>query len=77
MSNKPTKTREELAGLITEWLKSHPECGNVTGVAIAHIVRIADDRHNWHAAFTIAAGAAVPAIALHIIGELSAKFDLA
>jgi hypothetical protein len=77
MSNKQTKTREELAAIINEWLKSHPECDKVTGVAIAHIVRIADDRHNWHAAFTMADGDAVPAIALHIVGQLSAEFDLA
>ena len=77
MSTKPTKTKEELVALINEWLKSHPECDRVTGVAIAHVVQIADDRHNWHAAFTMADGDAVPAIALQVVSELSAEFDLA
>ncbi len=77
MSKKPTKTKEELAALINEWLKSHPECDRVTGVAIAHVVQIADDRHNWHAAFTMADGDAVPAIAPQVASELSAEFDLA
>jgi hypothetical protein len=77
MSNKPTKTREELAALITEWLKSRPECDRVTGVAVEHMVQIADDSPNWHAAFTTADNDAVPATALQIVGELAAEFDLA
>ena len=49
MSNKPTKTRDELAALINEWLKSHPERGNVTvsrsrmscGLPmLAHVLRV-------------------------------------
>jgi hypothetical protein len=78
MSNKPTKTQEELAALITEWLKSRPECGSVTGVAVAPMVRISDDRPNWHAAFTTAEGNAVPPeTALELVDKMTAKFDLA
>jgi hypothetical protein len=49
----------------------------VTGVAVAHMVQIADDSPNWHAAFTMAENDAVPAIALQIVDEMTAEYDLA
>ena len=76
MNNKLSKTREELASLITERLKSRPECAEVTGVAIAHVVKIANDRPNWHAAFTTVDKRAVPPVARQIVGELASRFDL-
>jgi hypothetical protein len=54
MSTKPTRTREELTALITEWLKGRQECVSVTGIAVAPMVRISDDSPNWHGAFMIA-----------------------
>jgi hypothetical protein len=76
MSTKPTRTREELTALITEWLKGRPECVSVTGVAVAPMVRIADDSPNWHAAFTIAEGGPVPETALQFVDETTTRFDL-
>jgi hypothetical protein len=52
MSTKPTRTKEELSSLITEWLKNRPECVGVTDVAVAPMVRVSGDSPNWHAAFT-------------------------
>jgi len=76
MADKQRKTREELAYLITERMRSRPECAAVTGVAISHVVQIADDRPNWHAAFTTADKRAVPPMARQIAGELASRFDL-
>jgi transcriptional regulator with XRE-family HTH domain len=77
MSAKPTRTREELAALITEWLRGRPECASVTGVAVAPMVRISDDSPNWHAAFAIADGGSVPQTALRFVDEVTTQFDLA
>jgi transcriptional regulator with XRE-family HTH domain len=77
MSNKPTKTKEELASLITEWLKSRPECAGVTDVAMAPMVRISDDSPNWHAAFIMAEGDAVPETAVQLVDRMTAEFDIA
>jgi hypothetical protein len=48
----------------------------VTGVAVAPMVRIADDSPNWHAAFTIAEGGPVPETALQFVDETTTRFDL-
>jgi hypothetical protein len=56
VSTKPTKTKEQLSSLITDWLKGRPECVGVTDVAVAPMVRISDDSPNWHAAFIMAEG---------------------
>ena len=76
MANKQRKTREELANLLAERLRSRPECAAVVGVAISHVVQIADDRPNWHAAFTTVDNRAVPPIARQIASELASRFDL-
>jgi hypothetical protein len=77
MSTKPTRTREELTALITEWLKSRPKCVSVTGVAVAPMVRISADGPNWHAAFTIAESGPVPDTALQFVDDITLQFDLA
>jgi hypothetical protein len=77
MSTKPTRTREELIALITEWLKGRQECVSVTGIAVAPMVQISDDSPNWHAAFTIFESGAVPETALHFVDDITSQFDLA
>jgi hypothetical protein len=77
MNAKPTRTREEFTALITEWIKGRPECDNVTGVAVAPMVRISGNSPNWHAAFTIAESGAVPETALQFVDEITSEFDLA
>ncbi len=77
MSTKPTQTKEELASLIAEWLKSRPECVGVTDVAVAPMVRISDDSPNWHAAFIMAEGDAVPETALQLVDRMTTEFDIA
>jgi hypothetical protein len=70
-------TREQLAAAILERLKSFPECSDVTGVAVAPIVKAAEGDPNLGAAFTIASGQAEPAVAQQIVSELAVLFDLA
>ena len=77
MSKKRTKTKEELSSLITEWLKNRPECAGVTDVAVAPMVRVSDDSPNWHAAFIMAEGDAVPEAALNFVDQLTTEFDIA
>jgi hypothetical protein len=77
MSDKPTKTQQELAALITEWLNSRPECVGVTDVAVAPMVRISDDSPNWHTAFIMAEGDAVPETAMQLVDRMTAEFDIA
>jgi hypothetical protein len=77
MTTKPTRTREELTALITDWLKGRPECVCVTGVAVAPMVRVSEDSANWHAAFTIGNNDVVPERALQFVNEITSQFDLA
>jgi hypothetical protein len=75
-SKNLAKARQELSALVTAGLKRSSECRKVTGVTINHVVRIGDDRPNWHASFAMTDKVAVPAIALQIVGDLAAEFDL-
>ncbi len=75
-SKKLAKARQELSAFVTTGLKRSSECRNVIGVTINHVVRIGDDRPNWHASFAMTDKVAVPAIALQIAGDLAAEFDL-
>ena len=70
-------TRDQLAAAILERLKSFPEGRDVTGVAVAPIVKAAESDPNWGAAFTIAPGQAEPAVAQQIVSELAELFELA
>ena len=69
-------TRDQLAVAILERLESFPEGRDVTGVAVAPVVKAAEGDPNWGAAFTIATGQTEPAVAQQIVSELTVLFDL-
>jgi len=77
MTDKPTKTREELAATILALMKASPECHGVSGVAIAPVLKPEPGHANWHAAFTMQGKESVPRIAWQIGSKIADEFDLA
>jgi uncharacterized protein DUF4158 len=76
MTGKLSKSREELAAIVMDRLKSLPECHAVTGVVIAPVLRPKPGYANWHAAFTVKAKQAVPSAAWRIGSEVADEFDM-
>jgi hypothetical protein len=78
VTEKPTKTREELSAIIFLQLKHFAEGPHeVTGVVIAPVVRPDACHPNWHAAFTARVRQQVPHIAWQIGSDVADEFDLA
>jgi hypothetical protein len=77
VTDKPTKTREELSTIIFSQLQRFAEGHAVTGVVIAPVVRSDAFHPNWHAAFTMRVRRQVPHIAWQIGSEVADEFDLA
>jgi len=77
MIRKPTKTREELAAAILALMKTSSECGGVSGVVIAPVLKPRPGHANWHAAFTMQGKESVPRTAWQIGSKIADEFDLA
>jgi hypothetical protein len=78
VTQKPTKTREELSAIIFSQLKHFAEGPHaVTGIVIAPVARPDAVHPNWHAAFTVRVRQQVPHIAWQIGSDVADEFDLA
>jgi hypothetical protein len=78
VTQKPTKTREELSAIIFSQLKRSAEGPHaVTGVVIAPVVRPDACHPSWHDAFTVRVRQQVPHIAWQIGSDVADEFDLA
>lgn len=77
MAGKGKKNANELAALIMEQIRHHPEWNDLIEVTVQMIPRFVDERPNWDARFTINGTAAPPEGAFKIIKEFQSKFDLA
>ncbi len=76
MSKKQQKTRKELAEMIMQRIREHPEWSDVVSVAITQTVQNAPHHPNWDGAFTHHGQAITPEGAFRIITEFQNQYDL-
>lgn len=69
---KQLRTEAELASTIMHELRKHPECGDITGVAITR-----PELQNWGVAWVRDGQKTAPEVAWKIARQFQSEFDLA
>lgn len=75
MAGREAKTRAELAALIMERIREHPEWRDLVDVTVNSKTRHQPEHPNWDATFTIHGNAVPPEGAFAVVRELQRQFD--
>jgi hypothetical protein len=76
MASKPKKSTTELSALITDEIRKHPECDNITGVGFTRPLQRTPHEPNWAPAWTANSPKLAPLIAYEVAWKLQNQFDL-
>jgi hypothetical protein len=76
MTSKEMKSATELAALIMDEIRDHPEYDHIASVTVTQVPRRAPDQPNWRFGWTVIGNWAVPEAAFKIAERFQAQINL-